>query len=251
MTDQTQTPAQIAAEAFRSMFDTEATLVVHHATKAKAVKLATTLTAEYPALVLDFDQSEGVVTSWYVEHFDGEFGVRVVEGAKVPELADVLEACAELELDPELFRLEAEEEEEDRVSRTVVPEKYRAAYREASSNGQTCGDWLAEWLVEQTTNADGNLDVEVLQAIFRANGVDETGAWARLPVSGQRGWQGRFRMNGRQLLEKRIAFAGALVGADMPTEEIALLQAKHAKWLAKVRKVEAAQVEIAKGAEEA
>jgi hypothetical protein len=180
----------------------------------------------------------------------------VTEDAVVPALADILDVIDESFPG---YPVEGDaDDEEQKPSGSVVPETYRASYRENSSTGQSCGDFLAEWLATQTLDADGKLDVSAFDAILDANGVERVGKWASLPQSGQKGWVGRYRMNGRQVLEKRVAISETLRHGDgTPVEHaelpaaIADLQAKHAKWLAKERKAIAAAEEALPGKPEA
>lgn len=211
------------------------TVKMHHATRAKAVRLDEMLQAEYPAveLALVTNEDASQVSYWIITHDDET----ILEGDKVPELADILEACEERGIDPE-------EGAEDEVSGSVVPEQYRATYKAASTNGQTCGDWLAEYLTAECHTADG-FSAPDFARILETNAVDQSGAWARLPESGQKGWVGRWRMNGRQALEKTIALAGRFVDmagdpVAMPDGILAGMQAKHAKAIAKAAKLEAA-----------
>jgi hypothetical protein len=214
---------------------------MHHATRAKATKLMALLAAEYPKLQLlcdtEDDNGEERAVAFEVE-FDGEDEL-IYEGEKVPSLAEILDTCAERELDPT-----ADEEDEPKVSGSVVPEHYRVLYKQSSSNGQTCGDWLAEWLVGQTNGANG-FNVEDFTAICNANGMDMTRGWALLPTSGQSGWIGRYRMNGRQVMEKIVAKQGFILDAQGNQHKasdafMATMAVKHAKWLAKEAKAEAA-----------
>lgn len=215
---------------------------MHHATRAKAQKLFEMLVAEYPRLTLEAqteedDEGNERATGFVVTHDEAE--EPIYEGQKVPSLAELLDTCADQELDPS-----AQDEDEPEVSGSVVPEHYRQQYRAASSNGQTCGDWLAEWLVAQTNGANG-FNVEDFTAICVANDLDMSRGWALLPTSGQPGWVGRYRMNGRQVLEKSVARNGlvrdAMGNAHYPTEAfLATIRTKHEKWLAKQAKAEAA-----------
>lgn len=218
------------------------TAKIHHATRAKAEKLATLLAAEYPLIAIapTYDEDESRVIGWITTHTtpEGEETI-LIEGDKVPDLADIFEACDEHDIDPE------EGADEEQTGGSVVPEEYRAMYRENSSNGQTCGDWLAEWLVSQTHGVEG-FHVEEFRAILSANAVDMTRPWAGLYESGQPGWIGRYRMNGRQVLEKTVAKTGSVNDArgntyPVPEGDLAILRNKHAKWLAKEAKREAAE----------
>ncbi len=226
---------------------------LHHATLAKATKLAEMLAAEYPALALTADTNDVAVTAWNVHHFQQEEAVYT--GPKLPDLADLLDTCDDLGLDPE-EKPEGEEDDEPKASGSVVPESYRQQYKQASTNGQTCGDWLAEWLVAETHSLHG-LVVDDLTAIFVANGLDLSKGWGLLPTSGQKGWVGRYRMNGRQVLEKVVAKVGHVYDASghavsVPQDFLATLRAKHAKWLAKeAKRLEAALATAGKNEGEA
>lgn len=220
---------------------------LHHATRAKAERVSGAFEADYPILSLscDMNEDESAVISWLVhwnvepKRIADEDSYEISASPKVPDLADVLEAVEEQGLDPEATFDEAEGDEPE-VSGSVVPEVYRARYREVSSNGQTCGDWLAEWLVNETHALDG-FNVDEFTAILSSNGVDLNTPWGRLPMSGQKGWIGRYRMNGRQVLEKAVAWEGCVMdargGKHVPPETFLVdLRTKHSKWLAKREK---------------
>lgn len=232
--------------------DAFAGIAMHHATRAKAEKLATTLEAEYGRLSLGVATDENdVVTGWVVTFAaDTDEEQEIYSGEKIPSLAVVLDTCAEEDIDPT-----PTEEEEPRVSGSVVPESYRAKYRLESSTGRSNGDWLAEQLAGDTLDGKGNLQLEDFRAVLTNNSIDQTGKWARLPESGGRGWQGRFRMNGRQVLEKIVTKTGVYFGPTgiehIPSAEwLKTMRAKHAKWLAKEAKREAAATEAVKTAVE-
>lgn len=218
----------------------KATAKIHHATKAKAEKLAALLTSEYLTLSLHplYNEDDSKVTGWAVVHTtttgeadDSESHEIIVKSDKVPDLVDIFDACDEKGIDPE------EGADEHEASGSIVPEEYRARYREDSSNGQTCGDWLAEWLVNQTHGIEG-FNVEDFHAILSANALDMTRPWAGLYQSGQKGWIGRYRMNGRQVLEKQVAWTGFVIDAqgtrfDVPEPDLTILRRRHAKWIEK------------------
>lgn len=226
-------------------------IAMHHATRAKATKLMVLLAAEYPKLQLlcdteEDDSGKERAIGFEVE-FDGEDEL-IYEGEKVPSIAELLDACADRELDPQA------DEEEPKVSGSVVPEAYRTLYKQVSSNGQSNGDWLAEWLVAATNGVNG-FNADDFRAICEANHMDLTKGWALLPTSGQPGWQGRYRMNGRQVMEKIAAKQGFILDAQGEPHKLPMafweqLQAKHAKWLAKQEKIEAAQLASIKEAVE-
>lgn len=225
---------------------------MHHATRAKANKLAQTLMAEYPRLSLTADTHNDAAVGWVVTFApDTEEEQEVYSGDKVPSLALVLDTCAEEGLDPSA----PEEDDEPRLSGSVVPPKYRNEYRVASTTGRSNGDWLAEQLANDTLDNEGKLNLDDFVVVLERNGVALTGKWAALRFSGGRGWQGRFRMNGRQVLEKQVVKAGVYIdatgGALKPSEEwMADMGAKHAKWLAKEAKREATATEAVKTAVE-
>ena len=163
--------------------------------------LSRTLMAEYPALSVVFSEGE-FIASCNDEPF--------TSFSDCPTLADVLEAAEENGIDPETeATTEEEEASEERESVNVVAAKYRAAYAERG-NPDHCGDWLAATLEGLFVGPDG-FDHKAFATFLVANGVDMSGKWASLPESGQRGWQGRYRMNGRQKLEQRIIEQGFLV----------------------------------------
>lgn len=235
-----------------------ASVRIHHATLKSAEKLAQMLKAEYPALHLGctFDDVDAPtkIVAWIVnaDQEGEEEQALVYEGDKVPALADLLAECEENEIDPEYVA--EPEEEEPEVSGSVVPGHYRQQYRAVSSNGQTCGDWLAEWLVDQTHSATGFM-VADFTAILEANDMDLTSKWGQLPGSGQPGWIGRYRMNGRQCLEKMVALRGWVKDAQgyqttLPTADLAILTSKHTKWLAKQAKLAMAMLTPPEAADE-
>lgn len=157
-----------------------------------AVLLERTFRLEYPVLSLERSGD-----NWCVTSTDG--GIVYSVSGEVPSLLDVLEAAREEGIDPE-----AEFEEEDEQSGVVVAQKYKEKWAE-EGHPNHCGDWLAEKLEgEFETVEDGRIvfDWRAFAAMLEENGVEMVGKWADLPHSGQKGWQGRYRMNGRQKLER-------------------------------------------------
>lgn len=135
--------------------------------------------------------------------------------------------------------LEAAADEEPEYVGTVVKPHYRATYAERG-NANHCGDWLAGFLdgMFVSKGEKGSaFDVRAFTEFLVMNGVAMTGKWASLPGSGQKGWEGRYRMNGRQIVEKWIALRGHVITAnatvDVPAEALEVLRTKHAKWIAK------------------
>lgn len=222
--------------------DTLTTKQAHHARIKKAQTLDAILRSEYPAIelfaVLDADTDK--VTGWTAV---GTGDITLWEATDLPEIADLLDAADEAGIDPE-------EGAQEKPSGSIVDPMYRQKYAEMSSNKQTCGDWLAEWLTTECNGVDGFRPAE-FQAVIDANGVDQTGRWAKLPEVGGKGWAGRWRMNGRQALEKTVALNKALkdargADAEIPQDEIDALRSKHSKWIAKQEKAAAATEELAK-----
>jgi hypothetical protein len=130
---------------------------------------------------------------------------------------------------------QAEAEEMALLPRSVVPIKYKVAYRaQAARLGRTSkadarcnGDWLARKLaslvlrtvIVETENGVREkkeiLDVGSLETILDLNGIEQWRNWSRDSA----GWQGRMRMNGSQMLRSRIAKAGTFVLPDGSTIE--------------------------------
>lgn len=237
-----------------------ASIQMHHATRAKAAKLAETFAAEYPMLRIEAQTGEPIDHETYTHACAGfvvlasvtvdrtgepdseadETDITVYEGEKVPSLALVLDTCIEEDIDP----VGEEDEDDDRPSGSIVPESYRRTYKEVSSTGRCNGDWLAERLAIDTLNGEGKLMLDTFIVVLEQNGVDLTGKWAQARFGGSNGWQGRFRMNGRQLLEKAVAKSGVYVDAleaeHQPNAEwLADVRTRHAKWLAKEAKRDA------------
>ena len=232
----------------QTLFAFEPEVTMHHATRTKAAKLAQTLVAEYGRLILlPIVDNDTAVGFRVVFDHEGDDEQEIYSGEKVPSLALVLDTCAEEGIDP----TPTEEEEEPRASGSVVPAKYRDEYRLASTTGRSNGDWLAEQLALDTLDAKGNFVMDDFVAILEKNAVPLTGKWAALRFGGGRGWQGRFRMNGRQVLEKMVVKTRAYVDSTgstlRPSDEwLADMESKHGKWLDKEAKREAAATEAVK-----
>lgn len=155
-----------------------------------------------------------------------------------PESPDYIDEEDEADIQAELTDEADTDEDEDEPCGSIVSEKYRDEYR-ARGNPDHCGDWLANMLEGQFTKLNENTQKPVFDdasfiEMLAENDVDMSGKWARLPESGGRGWQGRFRMNGRQKLELRVAHSGVLVlrGRKMkvPSGFLQQLRTRHANW---------------------
>jgi hypothetical protein len=101
------------------------------------------------------------------------------------------------------------------LAKSVVARKYKIGYAERAITARgkkgvdkrvladSNGDWLAAELAALIhPNKRKPCDLDTLRAILSANGVD----YSNLPV-GTPNWQGRFSMNGRQMLRTAIAEA--------------------------------------------
>ena len=193
-----------------------------------------TIALEWPGLGARQEDGEWIVT--VADDEGSEFGAERLAQA----LQDALDHCTDMEFDPSLppegTDPEDDSEEEEGKAGNVVPATYRARYREAG-HPDHCGDWLATLLDGAFVDADGVFSVGAFEAFLQENAVPMDGKWADLPHSGQPGWKGRYRMNGRQVLEKWIALRGVLTlgGAPqaIPEAFLAGLREKHAKWIAK------------------
>lgn len=91
---------------------------------------------------------------------------------------------------------EAHKGEENKIG-SVVTNRYRAQYAELG-HPTHCGDELAILLNTICQNKAGT-NLEIFEAICAANGVDLT-RYNR----DSKGWQGRLRMTGRNLLSKKV-----------------------------------------------
>lgn len=179
--------------------------------------------ADWPNLAIDCADGVIMITD------KGDEPVTIYEGDTVPELADVLDACDDFDIDPALGF------DEDYGIRPVVPVRYRREYAERG-NPNHCGDWLAKKL-DGAFDTDLGFDHALFAEFLELNGVDMTGKWASLPETGQRGWQGRYRMNGRQKLEVIVARVGYFLikiddevrQYDAPKAYLETLAEKHPK----------------------
>lgn len=150
-------------------------------------------------------------------------------------LKEALDYCEENEIDPSVAPEGTEADDEEPSGRIIVAARYKAEYA-ARGNPNHCGDWLAGFMDGMFTKGmiDGKplFDHDGFAAFLVRNGVELTGKWAALPVSGQKGWQGRYRMNGRQKLEKVIVERGSVIHPDgteikVPADFLGTLAKRH------------------------
>lgn len=200
----------------------------------EAASLCKMLRTEYPRL----DLKQNVNRRFSVITSNGR--TVIPHTITLPDLTTILERCQQMQIDLE--------EDEDGATE-VVASHYKEQYKERG-NPNHCGDWIALQLdgrfVVQTDEGE-RFDVDKFTETLVLNGVDMTGKWAGLPESGQKGWIGRYRMNGRQKLEVRVAITGTLrIGNDIydvPDEVLEQLHEKHAKAVARAQKEAEAQGE--------
>lgn len=215
------------------VFDADNITLSHTSAKrlVDLVTIAQALKAEYPRIsIIDDDEFVAHVARYVDEEGEAHELMVIVDDTDFRTLlADVLFECGELGFDPELgFK-------EDRSM--VVPTKYRENYALAG-DPDTCGDWVAIMLRGKFVSGEGKFDHVAFASFLSANGVELTGKWSVLPSSGQRGWQGRYRMNGRQKLEVALLVSGQLVdGAEtrpLTDSEIEHLLVRHPKFRARL-----------------
>jgi len=122
--------------------------------------------------------------------------------------------------------MEAEGEREA-VERSVVKPEYRARYAEAG-HPTHCGDELAI-LLNNLCLTNKGIDMDRFEALCMANGVDLS-KYNRTT----RGWQGRLRMTGRNIMAGRVFAAGGVVKAGIEGTEAEYRMS--AEWMASRRK---------------
>lgn len=107
---------------------------------------------------------------------------------------------------------DARAEEDDEKSGSVVSDRYRQLYRE-KGHPTHCGDWLATTLNNLVANKKGT-NLDLFEHICKINGVD-TSKYKR----DGRGWEGRLRMTGRNLLAKAVYKANGQLKVPQGEEE--------------------------------
>lgn len=119
------------------------------------------------------------------------------------------------------------------AEKSVVKAEYRARYAEAGHPAH-CGDELAVLINNLCLPEKGKFDVARFEVICKANEVDLS-KYNRTT----RGWQGRLRMTGRNVLAGRVFANGGVLktgGLEMAEPEYKL----SAEWMASRRKVKSA-----------
>lgn len=111
------------------------------------------------------------------------------------------------------------EEGEEKAVTSVVADKYKKVYiANAAANGlkgkaakRSNWDWLSQKLADYCLGEKEKIDIQRFKDVLGANGIDYS-KW----TNQSKGWEGRFRMTGRVVLQKVVANSGIL---HMPGEE--------------------------------
>lgn len=189
------------------------------------------LNDEYPGLLMaQNDEGEFLVSGDAETDIDDHDNTNVAtivlyEGADLPNLAQLLEIAAEMGVDPE-------EGYEEPKARQIVSPAFKAEYA-ARGNPRGCGDWLHEFL-DRCLDMDGKLVEPIFTELLIRNNVPMTGRWASIPQRPSNGWQGRYRMSGRQQLEKIVVAVGFVLTeagekVEAPRDWLEDKLAKHPK----------------------
>lgn len=153
---------------------------------------------------------------------DAKKGIKLFRaGSDDADFVAMDKAGEELARDPELQDLMTtlseggEDEEGDEESTgSVVPSKFKERYKVQSERKVDCGDWLADQMAHFVVVpvVEGKkktmTDLDRFEDICTSNGVDAKKMAALR--TGTPGWQGRFRMTGRNLLTPLVATKGVL-----------------------------------------
>ena len=200
---------------------------LHHATRAKANRLGIIIAPQAdgawdaydpnePGVIINKASAKEALAAFIT--FRAERAEREIAAPMVDEPAPAEHEAEETELVQDVEKL---------PTHWAIARK---RYKEASGVSH-CGDWLAQWLDTHFTGG-GDFDWEGFKAMLAENFIDvDHGKWSQLPTSGQAGWQGRYRMNGRQKLGRQVALNGFVTfnGEDtqVPDADLAKLRIKH------------------------
>ena len=202
-------------------------------TKAEQKQIRITM-AEHAKLIERIEDGienteEGDVFKFAVFTFDGEsFHNTSLQDA----IADALEHAASAEEGNGLEDEQAEDDSEGGGIKTIVPVKYRDEYK-ARGDARSNGDWFAHTfrLLCNGSNKKSPVNLDLVYAIARANGVDKT--WPHLN-------NGQQRMNAGNMVRRVVEASGVLVvpaGINGPEEQ----RMSAAEWVAEVKAVKAAK----------
>lgn len=232
-------------------------MAIHHATLKKAQKLGIIVTGENGEFEAHHPATNRRVTASTAPHAVaccalqarfapeypgievaedqvtlGEIEMELEEGFDIDDaFASFLDMCTEAGVDPSG---NGEEEEDEEEHGSIVPDKYKEEYA-ARGDVNHCGDWLALTLkghfeVKGETGRP-TFNSYAFADFLVANGVDMNGRWASLLHSDDPSAKGRFRMNGRQKLEKRLVETEVLVLGDnkikVDPEWLAAMRVRH------------------------
>lgn len=173
--------------------------------------LADMLHSEYPAVQVS--SYAGGVEFFHADLEDVVTTLIEVEDPEdLPDLSDLLQYCEDADLDPTLGY------EEPADTATVVGDHYKKEY--AARGDASCNsDWLAKLLKNQFSTETW----PDFQRFLKGNGIDTDYAdkkgkrWARGfhdEAARTNGWFGRIRMNGGQLLRRRICETGHVIDLE-------------------------------------
>lgn len=202
----------------RAEHEDEGCVLYHSDSKAllPMVQSLVMMIGEYPSLMISQAEPSDVVSFDFEVKAEVQGSLAVIHRFNATTDDDfrtgafeAVHKALDLGLDPE-----GGAEEEEKRPASVVPIKYRKRYSEVS-DGTNCGDWLALKLNEYCKNGIGKRAPFLLarfESILQMNNVDMSGNWV---VNRNSGWQGRYRMTGRNMLSKKVADSGLLM---IPTE---------------------------------
>jgi hypothetical protein len=141
---------------------------------------------------------------------DAEFEVLDTPATEAPRILEDLreERIVDAEIDRQIA-----------LHKSVVKPTYKIKYKaRAIANGlkgkaakRSNGDWLSRRMAELVLTSDAKLNVEALELVCAANGLEDI--QTRWPNKNT-GWEGRLRMTACLVLRKTVADAGYLVLPD-------------------------------------
>lgn len=213
---------------------------ITHTDAQKAVDCCAVLKSiavEYPSVLISQETPDDTVSFRFVAQAQIDKELKTIHTFETSCPDKLRDECFEsvhklMDLGVEI---EAEEEEEEIKTASVVPPRYRQIYHEVS-DGTNCGDWLALTLNEFCKDGISKRAPFLLERfhhILVLNNVSLSGAWVNNRNSG---WQGRFRMTGRNMLTKVVGTQGFLtVGYPETPDDVKELEAPEA-WLVKNRR---------------
>jgi len=156
--------------------------------------------------------------------------VDIVPEWKDGEIMDESDAVTGLDQEPVEdeygpVEMDPSEDEEEPKPNSVVAEKFKLKYIENAKAVGAAGkaakrsswDWLAQRIAEQCLGEKEKININDFMDLLECNGVDYS-KW----TNRNKGWEGRFRMTGRVVLQKVVANNGVLktmTGESVPPPE--------------------------------